>query len=88
MREVTVKDREFQCRALKVKEEKALRKKGINLLKVDFENIMTAVDEVFEMVFSGDDLAFIEDMDRAESMPLYSAVLAETYGSPKEEKNS
>lgn len=88
MREIKVSDQLFEIRPLKRKEVKQLRRDGFNLANLDPESGEEAMDRVFDMVFTPDQLALIDDLDNPDALKLWGAVLAETYGSPAEEKNS
>ncbi|BBO92051.1 hypothetical protein [Desulfosarcina ovata] len=88
MRTVTLGSNDFDVRPLKRKEVKQLRKDGITLVNLDPAKGEEAMDRVFDMVFTPDQIAVIDELDNPDALKLWSAVLKETYGAQDEEKNS
>ena len=79
--------KEFKIRALKRKEVKILRKKGMNLTALTGETAEDAMDAVFEMVFNKTSLSEIDNLPNYQALKLWQSILAATYGSEEEEKN-
>lgn len=89
MRKETICGRTFNVRPLTRGEVKSLRKEhGCNLMALAPDKAEEAMDRVFEMEFNEEEIAFIDKKENPEALKLWKAVLAETYGSQGEEKNS
>ncbi len=89
MRTVTTESgRIFNIRGLTRREVKRLAHEDqINLLKIDSDNAEQALDRVLNMVLTKHDLHELDDLPYRVSLDIWSAVLAETFGSRDEEKN-
>jgi len=80
--------RQFNVRGLTRREIKELRQVyNINLLKINADNADEVLDRVLDMVVSDHDMHDLDGLPYRVSMDIWSAVLAETYGSRDEEKN-
>jgi len=88
MREIKRSDTTFKVRALTRGELKQLRAAGYNLSNLTLEIAEEAVDAAFEMVFSKSEIQDIDALPNTDAMEIWRALLAETYGSQDEEKNS
>jgi len=86
MREVEINGTIFEVRGLKRKEIKKLRKDGIVLTGLDAEKADIAMDLIFELLFANQ-IELIDDMENADALKLWVAVMRETYGASDEEKN-
>lgn len=81
--------RQFNVRGLTRGEVKRLRaEEEIDLLRITGENAEQALDRVLEMVLSEHELHELDALPNRVAMDIWTAVLAETYGSRDEEKNS
>ena len=87
MREVIIGDRTFRVRGLKRKEIKALRDRGFVLLALEGKDLDAAQDATFEMVFSKEELAAIDELDNRDALRLWDAILRETSPAADEVKN-
>lgn len=87
MREVTICGKTFKIRNLKRKEVKALKKKGINLVGLKPEMADDAMDAVFDLVLTEEEIAVVDEFDQTDAMELWTEALKETFGSAEEEKN-
>jgi len=88
MREVTIRGRTYKVNGLSRRALRDLRRKGFNLFGLKVEQVDAAMDEVFLHCLSEKELEAADVLTHAEALPLWNAVLAETYGSREEEKNS
>lgn len=88
MRTITINEQSFDVRGLKRKEVKTLRNEGLSLTSLDPETSEQAMERVFEMIFSPDQINQIDELQNVDALKLWTAALSETYGSPGEEKNS
>lgn len=81
--------RQFQVRGLTRGEVRRLREDdGIVLTDINADNAEQALDRVLEIVLSDHDRKELDDLLYRVSLDIWTAVLAETYGSRDEEKNS
>ncbi len=87
MRTVEIDGQAFEVRGLKRKEVKQLKREGIILVNLDPEMGEDAMDKVFDMVFTTDQIEEIDELQNADALQIWSAILLETYGAPGEEKN-
>lgn len=87
MRTIEIDTHKYEIRALKRKEVKQLRKNGYILTALDPKTAEDAMDIVFEMVFTSEQLTQIDEMPNPDALKLWSGILKETYGAPDEEKN-
>ncbi len=87
MRTIEVNGQSFDVRPLKRGEVKQLRKAGFNLVALDPPTAEDAMDAVFELIFTPDQISAIDALDNPDALKVWSAVLVETYGSRGEEKN-
>jgi hypothetical protein len=88
MRESHYEGRTFEVRALKRKEVKELKKAGFVISNLNPENADDCLDRVFSMVFSPEDIEYIDNMPNHKAIALWRDILKETYGAKDEEKNS
>lgn len=88
MRNVEVEGEKISVRGLKRKEVKALKKKGFDIGELKVEQVDDLLDLVFPMIFSKKEIELIEDSPYKNCTHLWTAIIAETYGSEEEEKNS
>ena len=80
--------RQFNIRGLTRGEVKRLQEiQDINLMKIDADNAENALDLVLQIVLTEHELHELDDLVYRVSMDIWTAVLAETYGSRDEEKN-
>ena len=90
MREVKINNRVFNIRGLTRKEIKSLKKYGFTYVgpNLSLETLDDAMDAAFEVVLTADEINTLDDLVHADStLPIWNAILAETYGSKEEEKN-
>lgn len=87
MREITINGVEFEIRPLKRKEVKEMRKKGMPLTTLSPDLAEQAMESVFEMVFTPEQIEIIDELDNPDSLKLWNGILKETYGDKGEEKN-
>lgn len=80
--------RQFNVRGLTRGEVKRLRAANINLMNLTADDAEEALDLVLEMVLSEHEVHELDGMVNRTAMDIWSAALAETYGSRDEEKNS
>lgn len=78
----------FEVRGLKRKEIKALKKDGIVLTNLDMKTADTAMDKVFDLVFTSEQVAMIDELPNRDAIKLWQGILMETFGAPGEKKNS
>jgi len=76
----------FDLRPLKRGEIRQLKKNGIVLHQLTIDNVDDAADAVFGIL--GLDLAAIDALEYPDFLKLWKEVLAESFGSRGEEKNS
>lgn len=76
----------FDLRPLKRGELRGLKKDGIVLHQLTMDNVDDAADAVFGIL--GLDLEAIDDLAYPDFLKLWTEVLAESFGSRVEEKNS
>lgn len=88
MRTITINENNFEIRPLKRKEVKQLRAEGYNLTALALGTGEEAMDRVFAMVFTPEQISIIDELDNPDAIKLWSGILKETYGAPGEEKNS
>ena len=80
--------RQFNIRGLTRGEVKRLQEiQDINLMKIDADNAENALDLVLQIVLTEHELHELDDLVYRVSMDIWTAVLAETYGSRDAEKN-
>jgi hypothetical protein len=80
--------RQFNVRGLTRGEVKTLAAEGIYLTKIDADNAELALDRVLEIVLTEHEMHELDDLVYSISLAVWTAALAETYGSRDEEKNS
>jgi hypothetical protein len=89
MRQVKINGRNFSIRPLKRKEIKALNEKGLPLNRIVPEKAEDTMEAVFEKIFDKKTMTAIDDLEYREVLHvLWPEVMAETFSSPGEEKNS
>jgi hypothetical protein len=95
MREVNIKNskgksRKFKIRSLTRKEIKDLNKYGYTYLACRplYDTAQDAIDKALDYILNDDDQKFLDDCDLKEVQELWAELLKETYGDPKEIKNS
>jgi hypothetical protein len=87
MRTIEIDTHKYEIRALKRKEVKQLRKNGYILTALDPQTAEDAMDQVFQLVFSPEQISQIDERPNPDALKLWSGILKETYGAPDEEKN-
>ena len=87
MREIAVGGTTFQVRSLKRKEVKQLKKDGFNLADLGPHNADDAMDKAFELAFTPNEVALIDDLSNSEALAIWVALIKETVGAADEEKN-
>lgn len=87
MRELEINGQIFKARPLKRKEVKQIKADGFNMFKLEVEKADDAVDAIFDIAFTPEEIQQIDELDNADALKIFKAVLAETYGDPEEEKN-
>lgn len=81
--------RQFNVRGLTRREVRQLRDEHfISLTSITAENADQALDKVLETVLTEHELHELDELPYRVCMDIWTAVLAETYGSRDEEKNS
>ncbi len=91
MRPVTLGDKHFQIRPLKRKEIMDLAGRfeiGTMFFNISPKDFDAFVDEVTRMLFDNDDRKKVLELTTSETMELARHIIAETWGSADEEKNS
>jgi hypothetical protein len=89
MRTIEINGREFEVHGLKRKEVKVLKKEGYVLASLDHKSADDCMDRAFEMVFTDDQLEAIDEIQNADAIKLWQAMLLETYGVvPENEKKT
>jgi len=90
MREIEVKGRTIQINPLKFSDVRSLTRQGLSVTHMAPHNAVSVIMAHMECALSDDELAILDDLDYSdpEIKAVYEAILAETYGSPGEEKNS
>ena len=84
----TDEGRQFNIRGLTRGEVKRLRAEyNIELTRITADNAEDALDRVLEMVLSEHELHELDGLPNRVAMNIWTAALAETYGSRDEEKN-
>ena len=86
-RTVKVKSKVFNIRSLTRGEIKDLREDGMNLAALTVENANEAQDRAAELMLSKSQLEQYYKMEPKETLPLWIAIMKETYGAKDEEKN-
>jgi hypothetical protein len=77
----------YTVRGLTRAELKQLRKEGLHPTCLNNDNVDEGVDRALGMMLTEEQIAGIDKMENQESMKVWRAVLAETFGSQAEEKN-
>lgn len=80
--------RRFQVRPLLRKEVKSLRKKGYSLMVLDPDTAEDALDAVLDLVLSREELKALDNLPNSAALDIWNEILALTFGSREEEKNS
>lgn len=79
---------EFPVRALKRREVKALKKKGFTIGAITGALVDDAMDEVFALVLTSDQIEMIDGFDNPDAIKMWNAILRLTWGGDAETKNS
>jgi hypothetical protein len=79
--------RQFNVRGLTRGEVRRLREDGLQLTSLNGAQAEDALDRVLEIVLSDHEFKELDDLPNIVAMDIWSAALAETYGSRDEEKN-
>jgi len=84
------KSRLVSIRSLTRKEIKSFKKYGYTILacRPIYETADDAIEKALELVLSKEDLKFLDDCDLKMVQEIWAELLKETYGDPKELKNS
>ena len=87
---VEINGRAFEIHPLTRGQIKELKDCGFSYFacRPSLEQANDAMDEVFDLVLSSDEKAFLDDLPVKESFAIWKAILAETYGGGADEKNS
>ena len=89
MRTVKIDKEEFEVRGLTFSEMRQLHEKGISFGELTPEKVDASFIETSKMIFDEDDLSRFDKVDYGKAAnKIVRAVMAETYGSKDEEKNS
>jgi hypothetical protein len=84
---VNIGGEDMKVRGLLRKEVKDLKKEGFILSDLRDDNVDDAMDKVFEIVLTKEDIAKIDELPNRESIKVWTAILDLTYGNEVQEKN-
>lgn len=86
---VEIIDRAIEVRGLTRKEVRALEPEGYTVMgpMLNLANANRAVEKVFDLVLSREDIAFLETQPHIQTLKVWREINNETFGSKDEEKN-
>jgi len=88
MPEITINDVTFPIRPLKRHEVKALKKNGFTLGAINGDQVDNAMDAVFDLVLTPEQINAIDQFDNPDALRIWNAILRATWGNDAETKNS